>query len=85
MPPKGSPRPTKTLLTQQKSDEVRTLTNYSDELIKWYDKWLGIKATYVKVELKNPNDYGDVHRICMGELEALAKRKTRDDLVLCGT
>ena len=83
LPPKGALGPTKTLLTQQKFDEVRILTNYSDELIKWYDKWLGVKATYVKVELKNPNDYGDVHRICLNELEALAKRKTWNNTELC--
>ncbi|GAB5407322.1 MAG: hypothetical protein Aurels2KO_55530 [Aureliella sp.] len=83
LPSKGSLGPTKTLLTQQQFDEVRILTNYSDELNRWFSKWLGVEATFLKVELKNPNDYGDVHRICLNELEKLSARKGWANTELC--
>ncbi|TWU41877.1 sigma-54 interaction domain-containing protein [Novipirellula artificiosorum] len=75
LPKKEDLGPTKTLLTTQKFDEVRLLTNYSSEFNGWFAKWLGGKPVVREVKLDKPTDYAAIFEIANQELESLKSSK----------
>ena len=83
LPKDGDLGPTKTLLTTQKFDEVRLLSNYSAEWGKWFVAWLGVKADLVQVVLDKPTDYAALYRIANGELGRIRDRNTWSETELC--
>lgn len=79
----GDLGPTKTLLSQQKFDEVLLLTNYTPEINKWFASWVGQSPVMVEVKLQKPTDYEAIYRIVDSELSRLRSRETSNDFELC--
>ena len=79
----GDQGPTKTLLSSQKFDEVRLLSNYSSEWNKWFQTWLKIPATLVEVELKKPTDYATIFKVSDQQLSSIKESKAWAETELC--
>jgi len=75
--------PTKTLLSTQAFDEVRLLSNYPDEWNKWFKSWLAVEAEIVRVDLKQPTDYGQIFEIADHQLRAVRKDSSATSTQLC--
>lgn len=72
----GELGPTKTLLTTQKFDEVRLLSNYDKEWNKWFQDWLKTPTELIKVDLEKPTDYSKIFEVVDRELSDLKQSKT---------
>ncbi len=83
LPKKEDLGPTKTLITTQKFDEVRLLTNYASEFNSWFAKWLGGKPVISEVKLKKPTDYASIFEVANQELDSLKSSKAWAETDLC--
>jgi len=79
----GNLGPTKTLLTTQKFDEVRLLSNYDKEWNQWFQEWLKTPTELIKVDLEKPTDYPGIFEIVDRELSALKQSKSWANTELC--
>jgi DNA-binding NtrC family response regulator len=75
--------PTRTLLNTQAFDEVCLLSNYPKEFNRWFAEWLGVKLTFIEVELAKPTDYAAIFEIANREIERLKARKSWAETDLC--
>jgi DNA-binding NtrC family response regulator len=75
--------PTKTLLTTQKFDEVRLLTNYPSDFNDWFAKWIGGKPIVREVPLGKPTDYSAIFDIANRELQSIKASKEWAETDLC--
>ncbi len=66
--------PIKTLVEQERFDEIRLLSNYSPVWEEGFSAWLGSRTQVVHVELNNPTDYTEIFGIANGELGELKSR-----------
>lgn len=83
LPDAGDLGPTKTLLKTQAFDEVRLLSNYPSEFNSWYERWLGVRAEIVGVELRKPTDYAAIFDLANRELDGLKARKSWAETDVC--
>ena len=83
LPREGDLGPTKTLLSTQKFDEVRLLSNSDKDFNKWYMSWLGGKHQLIEVELEKPTDYAGIFEIANSQLESLKASKAWANTDLC--
>lgn len=82
--PKGNDQgPTKALLTAQKFDEIRLLSNYDPDYNRWFQSWLGVPTTLREVELTKPTDYSAIFQISERELAELKQGKNWTETELC--
>jgi DNA-binding NtrC family response regulator len=79
----GDQGPTKTLLSSQRFDDVRLLSNYHSEWNKWFQTWLSTPTKLVEVELKKPTDYAAIFPLADQELAGLKESKAWADTELC--
>lgn len=79
----GDQGPTKTLLSSQKFDDVRLLSNYDGEWNKWFQSWLGTPTKLVEVDLKKPTDYEAIFPLANQELASLKDSRAWADTELC--
>lgn len=75
--------PTKTLLSAQRFDEIRLLSNYEPKFNRWFQDWLEIPTTLVEVELQSPTDYPSIFEFASEQLAALRHSKTWENNELC--
>lgn len=75
--------PTKTLLSTQKFDEVRLLSNYDKEWNKWFQSWLNTPTELTQVDLEKPTDYRGIFGIVDRELSTLKESKNWSNSELC--
>ena len=75
--------PTKTLLTTQRFDEIRLLTNYPSEFNDWFAKWVGGKPIVREVRLEKPTDYSAIFEIANRELDSIRESKGWAETDLC--
>ena len=62
--------PIKTLTQKLQFEEIFLLSNYSEEINKEFEQWLGQKSSIKKVELADPSSYPDVFSIVDQEMES---------------
>ena len=79
----GNVGPTKTLLTAQKFDAIRLLSNYDSEWNGWFQSWVGQSAEIIEVELAKPTDYARIFEITDRELAGLKGQKSWAETELC--
>lgn len=79
----GDLGPTKTLLSTQKFDEVRLLSNSDRDFNKWFATWVGGKPEVIEVTLDKPTDYSAIFEIANGQLESLKASKAWANTDLC--
>jgi DNA-binding NtrC family response regulator len=79
----GDLGPTKTLLSGQKFDEIRLLSNYNTEWNKWFQGWLETPTILTEVSLIKPTDYTNIFRIVDEQLSVLKQSKDWGNTELC--
>jgi transcriptional regulator with PAS, ATPase and Fis domain len=80
--PKDGYGPVKTLLKNEKFDEIHLLSNYPAWALRDYTEWLGQPATVHPVELSNPTEYGEIFQVVDRQLKSILANRTRDRIEL---
>lgn len=76
--PADSPGPIKTLLDNERFDEVHLLSNYEARWDRLYGRWLGCKPKIHRVDLENPTDYARIFTIVGQVLPAIVGERSVD-------
>src|SRR5262249_8941245 len=78
----GQAGPVKSLLDQERFDEVHLLTDHGRERERLYARWIGGKAVLHRVKVNDPTDYTEIFGIVDAELASVVRlpRTEREEL-----
>src|SRR5262249_14975426 len=79
----GQAGPLKSLLDQERFDEVHLLTDHGRARERLYADWIGGHAVLHQVTVKNPTDYAEIFGIVDRELSCILRSPRTDGEELC--
>lgn len=79
----GQDGPLKTLLVNERFDEVHLLTSHPGPRNRWYADWVGGNPVLHRLTVANPTDYAEVFRLVDAELATVVALPRSADVELC--